>query len=57
MRALLLPGWSGAPARLAEVVLAVAGLIWVCEALGTFGGFEEGAVLGALVGGRAWPPA
>jgi hypothetical protein len=48
VRALLLPGWSGAPARLAEVVLAVAGLIWVGEALGTFGGFEEGAVLGAL---------
>ena len=48
VRALLLPGWSGAPARLAEAVLAVAGLIWVCEALGTFGGFEEGAVLGAL---------
>ena len=49
VRALLLPGWSGAPARLAEAVLAVAGLIWVCEALGTFGAFEEGAVLGALV--------
>ena len=48
VRALLLPGWSGAPARLAEAVLGVAGLIWVCEALGTFGGFEEGAVLGAL---------
>ncbi|MEK6272833.1 MAG: hypothetical protein AABM42_09320 [Actinomycetota bacterium] len=48
VRILLLPGWSGAPARLAEVVLAVAGLIWVCEALGTFGGFEEGAVVGAL---------
>ena len=49
VRALLLPGWSGAPARLAEAVLAVAGLIWVCEALGTFGLFEEGVVLGALV--------
>jgi hypothetical protein len=48
VRALLLPGWSGAPARLAEAVLAVAGLIWVCEALGTFGGFEEGLVLGAI---------
>ena len=45
VRALLLPGWSGAPARLAEVVLATTGLIWVSEALGTFGGFEEGAVL------------
>ena len=49
VRALLLPGWSGAPARLAESVLAVAGLIWVSEALGTFGGFEEGALLGAVV--------
>ncbi len=49
VRALLLPGWSGPPARLAEAVLAVAGLIWVCEALGTFGLFEEGVVLGALV--------
>ncbi len=49
VRALLLPGWSGAPARLAEAVLAVAGLIWVCEALGSFGGFDEGPVLGATV--------
>ncbi len=49
VRALLLPGWSGPPARLAEAVLAVAGLIWVCEALGTVGLFEEGVVLGALV--------
>ena len=49
VRALLLPGWSGAPARLAEAVLAVTGLIWVSEALGTFGGFEEGAVLGAVI--------
>ncbi|HXF00318.1 MAG TPA: hypothetical protein VN458_08215 [Solirubrobacterales bacterium] len=49
VRALLLPGWSGAPARLAEGVLGVAGLIWVCEAVGTFGGFKEGIVLGALV--------
>src|SRR2546430_5296586 len=71
VRALLLPGWSGAPARLAESVLAVAGLIWVSEALGTFGGFEEGAVLGGVVVvgitagvvarklgvGRALPPA
>jgi hypothetical protein len=48
VRALLLPGWSGAPARLVEIVLAVAGLIWISEALGTFGGFEEGAVLGGV---------
>ena len=52
VRAPLLPGWTGAPARLAEVVLAVSGLIWVSEALGTFGGFEAGAVLGGGGGGR-----
>jgi hypothetical protein len=52
VRALLLPRWSGAPARLAELVLGVAGLLFVSEALGTFGGFEEGAVLlGAVVVG------
>ena len=49
VRGLLLPGWSGAPARLAEIVLGVAGLIWVSEALGTFGGFTEGAVLAAAI--------
>jgi hypothetical protein len=31
-------GLVRAPARLAEAVLAVAGLIWISEALGTFGG-------------------
>src|SRR4051794_4326534 len=49
VRALVLPGWSGAPARLAEIVLGVAALIWVSEALGTFGGFEEGAILAAMI--------
>ncbi len=49
MRALLLPGWSGAPARLAEVVLGVSGLICVSEAVGTFGGFERGPLLAAIV--------
>jgi hypothetical protein len=33
----LLPGWQGAPARLVELVLAVALLIWLCELLGLFG--------------------
>jgi hypothetical protein len=46
VRGLLLPAWSGAPARLVEIVLAATGLVWVSEALGTFGGFEEYAVLG-----------
>jgi hypothetical protein len=49
VRGLLLPGWSGAPARLAEIVLGVAGLVWISEALGTFGGFTEYAVLGTTV--------
>jgi hypothetical protein len=49
LRSLLLGGWSGAPARLAELVLGVTGLIWISEALGTFGGFREGAVLGGLI--------
>ncbi|MGH2926557.1 MAG: hypothetical protein ACRDK1_11380 [Solirubrobacterales bacterium] len=49
VRTLLLPGWSGAPALLAEVVLGVSGLICVSEALGTFGGFERGAVVAGMV--------
>jgi len=47
VRRLLLPAWSGAPARLVEIVLVATGLVWVSEVLGTFGGFEEYAVLGA----------
>jgi hypothetical protein len=47
VRRLLLPAWSGAPARLVEIVLGATGLVWVSEVLGTFGGFEEYAVLGA----------
>jgi hypothetical protein len=49
VRAALMPGWSGAPARLVEVVLGVAALIWVSEILGTFGAFKEGAMLAACV--------
>ena len=49
VREALLPEWSGAPARLAEVVLGVSGLICVSELLGTFGGFELGVVLAAAV--------
>src|SRR5207247_2134672 len=49
VRALVLPGWSGAPARLAEIVFGVAALIWVSEALGTFGGFEEGVILAPMI--------
>ncbi len=52
-RAALLPGWSGAPARVAEAVIAIAALIVVAELLGTFAAFEAwtmiaaGLVLGA----------
>ena len=49
VRALLLPGWSGAPARLAEIVLGVTALVLISEALGTFGAFEEYAVLAAMI--------
>ncbi len=49
VRALVLAGWSGAPARLAEIVLGVVGLIWISEVLGTFGAFTEGAILAAMV--------
>jgi hypothetical protein len=49
VRALLLDGWSGAPARLAELVLALAGLVWIAEILGTFGGFERAPVVALAV--------
>jgi len=39
-RAALLPGWSGAPARVVESVLALSALVVVAEALGTFGALE-----------------
>ena len=42
VRALLLPGWSGAPARLAEAVLAVAGLICVSRGAGHLRGVRGG---------------
>jgi hypothetical protein len=40
LRARLLPGWQGAPARLATAVLALATLVLVAELLGSFGLFE-----------------
>jgi hypothetical protein len=52
VRALLLPRWSGAPARLAELVLGIAGQIWVSEALGSVGAFTEvGMLAGSIVVG------
>jgi hypothetical protein len=49
VRARLLPGWRGAPARLVEVIVAVALLTVVSEILGTFGLLYAGALLIAAV--------
>src|SRR3954451_25167338 len=59
LRCRLLPSWTGAPARLVESIAAVALLIWISEALGTFGLFYAGALIVAalLVAGTValWP--
>lgn len=49
LRLRLLPDWHGAPARLAEVVMSVAGLIWVSQVLGLFGFFEQWTLVAASV--------
>ena len=57
LRARLIPSWEGAPARLAEVILAVALLIWLAELLGALS-LLYGWVLVALsllvAGALAW---
>ncbi|MGZ5309747.1 MAG: hypothetical protein ACXWDQ_04785 [Solirubrobacterales bacterium] len=50
LRGRLLPGWSGAPARLAEIVLAIAELVLTLELLGLLSLYRPGIV---LVGGIA----
>src|SRR4051794_6737710 len=59
LRRRLLPGWSGAPARLVESIAAVALVIWISEVLGTFDLFYAGALIAAalLVAGTVvlWP--
>jgi hypothetical protein len=59
LRGRLLPGWTGAPARLVEAIVAVALLTWIAEILGTFSLFYAGAVVAAaaLVAGAValWP--
>jgi len=40
---------SGSTAGLATVLLAIAGLLWIAEVLGTFGWFEAGPYLAAVV--------
>jgi len=49
LRARLLPGWEGGAARLVEVLVAVALLTWICEALGTFDALYAGTVLALAV--------
>jgi hypothetical protein len=49
LRKRLLPAWSGAPARLVEIVAAVALLTWLSELLGAFGLFYAGALIAANV--------
>lgn len=49
VRATILPGWRGAPARLVESLLAIAALIWLAEALGTFGAYGEVSMIVACV--------
>jgi hypothetical protein len=52
LRGRLLPGWSGAPARLAEVVLGVSLLVVVLELIGVVGLYRPGWVLaGAILAG------
>jgi hypothetical protein len=41
VRVWVLPGWTGAPARLVEALLALAALIWVAELLGAVGQYRE----------------
>ncbi len=45
LRRALLGGWSGAPALLCDVVVAVTSLIVVSELLGTFGAFGEAELI------------
>ena len=48
-RARLMPGWSGPPARLAELVATLALLVWTMEVLGAFGVLTEAALVGSSV--------
>ena len=44
-----LPTWSGAPARLVELIIAISLVVVVSQALGTFGWFRVGPLVTALV--------
>jgi hypothetical protein len=57
VRSLLVPAWRGAPARLAEIVLAISALVVISELLGVVGALEEVPLLIACVAvglGGAW---
>jgi hypothetical protein len=41
LRARLLPGWTGPPAWLVDLVIGVGIVFWLAELLGTFGAFSE----------------
>jgi len=47
-RARLLPSWSGAPARLLEVIVGLTAVLAICELLGTLFLFRIAAVVPAL---------
>jgi hypothetical protein len=49
LRQWLLPAWTGAAARLVEIVAAVALLIWLSEILGLFGLLYAGTLIGGAV--------
>jgi hypothetical protein len=50
LRALLVPSWTGAPARLAEAIIAITGMVVVAEVVGVIGLFEPGfLVLGSVL--------
>jgi hypothetical protein len=49
LRGRLLPGWFGAPARLAEVVLGISLFVVISELVGVVGLYYPGWVLGACV--------
>jgi hypothetical protein len=49
LRQRLLPGWTGAPARLAEAVLGVSAFTVVLQVLGVFGILEPAILIGASI--------
>jgi hypothetical protein len=49
LRQRLLPTWQGPPARLVEIIAAIALVIWLSELLGTFGLFYAGSLIAASV--------